>query len=115
MLLPVQTFVLFVLLLVQNAVLLYVLFLGQVVVLLFVLLLVQHLAHSQSNLGQKTVEVRQFLCLEFYLSRQLALLEWWGGSGGGWGARGGGGVRLCRGWGGLVVGVVGMVVRVGGG
>ena len=33
------------------------------------LLLVQNLAHSQSDLGQKTFEVRQFLCLGW---------GWWG-------------------------------------
>ena len=63
-----KSVILSVLLLVPNVVLLCVLLLVQNVVLLFVIL-VQNLEHSQSDLGQKTFELRQFLCLVFYLGR----------------------------------------------
>ena len=78
----------------QNSVFLFVLVLLQNVVLLFVLLLMHNLAHSQSDLGQKTFEVRQFLCLEFYLGRPWAggwLGVGWLGCGAGSGPGGGGG------------------------
>ena len=68
--------VLFVLIL---AVLLFVLLLVQNVVLLFALLLVQHYircTHNQIS-AQETFEVRQFLCLAFYLGRPW--LCWGGG------------------------------------